>query len=555
MKVRSIALASLALMSVIVPALAAAPVAAQTGNQSADGPMPEQSDSNWTVSELSQGGTSYADSPPSARIADNQIYWFVHWPADKPWAEEGEDQQWTYLKPGSKVQRNSIYLRTIRADPGTQERTLNIVYWTQGETVVENGNTTTTVDTVENATHVTKRVSLGQGWPMKEISLRRHDEPVRVTMWFEGAPEDARWTFKHESVATTAPANIQSQGDYLIRVLMEFVAPTVIGLFVIGWVIRRAIRKAGVGPQYGYAPWLFALAVGSGVSMLALYSDIASLLVDLPRVLSVLVVAIAGIVMLETFTSDARKAAFFQPEITNATSPSGDEARDILHGEWQTETIVKKPDGTTLLARPGLLPFLARWAGGGAVLQGAEALDTEIHLDGGDVDELYIVDPTADEPVDYDPEGWTLNLPDPEEEGWPSVLTTMGIFAGGAYALAQVTGPAIAAGAALVVGAWHWVEPTTTSAEVEGTSVHMREAWSTSLFMAQEVENAQTIEREREKRIEAEVQSEKDVEKALENQDATLIQSMHETDVERAIDNIDVPGEPDDEDQEVPADD
>ena len=73
-----------------------------------------ESGSEYTLSELRQDGTSYANSPDSVRLSGSEMYWMIHWPAGLS-GNPGDpsDSYWRYLSPDDVVDRNSVWLRSI----------------------------------------------------------------------------------------------------------------------------------------------------------------------------------------------------------------------------------------------------------------------------------------------------------------------------------------------------------------------------------------------------------------------------------------------------------
>ncbi|MFW5905848.1 MAG: hypothetical protein ACOCUO_03295, partial [archaeon] len=291
MKAKTFIVALLALL--LVGSLLAVPAIAQDDDDEQD----------YTLSELRQGGSQLSNSPDSVRSADGRMYWAIYWPANALLSNPGdpEDDDWEFLSPDETVERNSIYLRTILQDRDAEEMTIKVAYWREGEREVEDGNSTATESYVKDLTVDTQEVSFEKGWAMEEIDLRKSDEPRQVTIWAEDN-EELRWTFTHESVATSQTAGIQTEGDYLTRASLEFVIPIIVGVFLVGGLVAGALRRAGKGPGWGYAKWALTLTIGSVFVLVTQFSSATEVLVNAPRILAALVVAIVAIVMLETYT-------------------------------------------------------------------------------------------------------------------------------------------------------------------------------------------------------------------------------------------------------------
>ena len=121
-----------------------------------------------------------------------------------------------------------------------------------------------------------------------------------MTIWIDGLGDEARWTLRHHSIATTNAAGIDSEGDYLYRASTEFIIPIIIGTFAVSKLRNRALDAAGVGPMWGLAPWIVLITVLSGFVLIGMFGSFAELFVHLPLILAVYVTAIIGVVLLES---------------------------------------------------------------------------------------------------------------------------------------------------------------------------------------------------------------------------------------------------------------
>jgi hypothetical protein len=486
----------------------AAPLVATVGAQSS-------SSSDLTVDELARDGTHY--KKPSARIAGGHVYWLTHTPASKPWQDEKD------LVDTKVIRSDQLYLNSIRTASEQKTATVKIAFWERKTRTVETENGTTTETVAANVSVVTREVQLGKGWPTATIDLPEHQESVRMTMWLESAPDEARWTLVHHSSPYAASAGINDQGDYLISAVKDFIAPTLVGAFVIGWVVKRALERAGVGPMWGYGPWVILLSLGVGTAVFGLFGSLAAVFVNLPHIIAGFVVGVIGVVVLETYEVGVSDARFIQPDPTAARSASGEHAVDARKARERSERIIKTPDEKVAIVRKGLRPFLARVFGSTATLEGVERLDTRIEYTQGEADELYVVSPNADEVLEYDPEGfeWSAN---------PLIVLAAALVAGVGlnHYVGQLAGVAAGLGA-FALGSVLYLEATDGYARIKPAPAHLRSAWVSSMFLQKEADEAETLQESRRKRVEEKAKNQKDVEEALEDQDQTLIEAMHST--------------------------
>ncbi|MFB6134876.1 MAG: hypothetical protein ABEJ55_07800, partial [Halanaeroarchaeum sp.] len=161
---------------------------------------------NLTLDDLTPGGEKPANAPPSIRQNGAYGEFAVKYLPTGLLVQEGEDSpSWRYMRPGTKVRRNSIQLWSKRAYNADQEEwVVWIAHWQKGEETISNGDgETRTVPAAENVTVYKKTVTFGPGYDKAEISLRSHyEEPVRTTMAVAKPGENpltdpgpTRWSF------------------------------------------------------------------------------------------------------------------------------------------------------------------------------------------------------------------------------------------------------------------------------------------------------------------------------------------------------------------------
>jgi hypothetical protein len=414
---------------------------------------------------------------------------------------------------------------TIQVGGGNQQETVNKVYWTTEEKVVstdENGNPVETETVLKDVTHDKQEVQFDGSFPMQEITLRNHEEPTQVTMWIDGE-DDARWTFTHQSIGTTESAGIDSVGDYWVNALMDFLLPISGGLFVIGILTRAAVERAGVGPRWGFVTWALLLLGGSMVGLM-MYSDLANLLVDAPFIASGLILAISGVVMLETWNIGLRKYLFLQMETEHATTPSGEEALDSVWLDAETHRVIEV-NGIPAIVKRGLFPFFSRVTGKAAYINDVAALDTEIKMPNSSWDRCIVVNSDSEEIVDYKSEGWEFNIPDPEEIGWVETALKLSLYSLAMYVLSTLVGGIVMVAGMIIITAIAYMRPRDGYANIVPASIHERTAVATVMYYNIIHDEAETIEALRKSKWQVEGKNEQDVEHALDERDATLIET------------------------------
>lgn len=527
----TVSLAALVLVGLLVAAPVVATVAVDgatastTNNQSASS---ASSSSEFTLSELKRDGTR--QNVDSVRMSDTgqRMYWLTYWPANDVFATPGSDEGGQYLPSNHSLGRDTVYLRTWAFSD--REETVHMVFWNRKTRTVEEGNTTVVEPYAANVNEVTREVTVDRGRPTVAIDLPNHQSQKRVTMWIEGS-EWARWTFRHKSLATTKPMQIDSVGDYLGSVIVDFLLWIVLGGFAVGSLCKTAIDRAGDGPGYGLTPWVIGLSLATGLGSLMFFESVASLVVNAHIVLSAYVVAIIAIVMLETYSTGVSKAMFLKPELTHAESPTGDDAFDMLDAELEAARIVRGTDGTVSVITRGFLPFLARAFGAKARLYNAERLRTRVNLQNSKWDELFVADPEADEILHYEPEGWKLETPPLDREHAPTYLAiAAAIGVGGAGIHYGSVSPWLVIGA-LGAGLLVWAAETVNGeAYVEPAPVHIRTAVASMFALAEDVDDAKTLDEAKEQLDRERVRKQRTIDEEVEKHDRTLVEEMLDPD-------------------------
>jgi len=528
----TVSLTALVLVCLLVAAPLVATVAVDgatattAANQSANSSSDQSGE--FSLEELKRDGTR--QNVDSVRMGDtsDRMFWLVYWPANDLFASPGSDQGGQYLPSNHTLGRDTVYLRMWAFSD--REETIHMVFWNEKTRTVEEGNTTVVEPYAANVNHVTREVTIDRGRPTVAIDLPNHQSQKRVTMWIEGK-DWARWTYRHKSLATTQSVQIDSAGDYLASVIVDFLVWIIAGGFVVGLTCKKAIDRAGDGPGYGLGPWVIGLSIATGLGSLIFYESVASLVVNAHMVLSAYVVAIIAIIMLETYSTGVSKAMFLKPELTYAQSPTGDDAWDMLDGQLEDQRIVRTTDGTVSVITRGLLPFLARACGATARLYNAEKLRTRVNLQNSRWDELFVADPEADEILHYEPEGWRLTTPslDREHAGTYGAIALSFVVGGAGIHYGGVS-PWLVIGT-LGAGLLLWAaEPVNGEAYVEPAPVHIRSAVATMFRLTEDVDDAKTLDQAKEQLDRERVRKQQEIEKEVEKHDRTLVEEALDPD-------------------------
>jgi hypothetical protein len=516
---------------------------ADGGSQTVD-----RGDSNatYSLSELRDGGDQLPGNDPSLRILGDgpQAMSLIHWPADEVLSDPGTDNNWLYVSPSTTVGRNSLYLRHFSIDGTDSPYTLKIAYWKVGEQRYEtDSGEVVTRQVAQNVTVDTVEVGFDAGFPAtQKIDLRQSDDTRRVTMWIEGEP-GVRWTFEHESIATTQAVEFTSWGGLLESAAWWWFLPLFIGAAIAAWGAKKLIERAGRFVGWGYSPWIAAFAIGGGLTALFAPVQAARAVVRYPWLLALAIVAFVTVLTLETLTDGVRRVRFVKDHLHERKSPSGDRAVESVKQTEKELTLVDRPDQPVHGAADGFRAFAARCAGARAPVKtvkpseeaddqgelnlNQDPLQTTVDIENGTVDEEIYVNPRAPGVVDYQREGWTWETPSPDDRsdmvkyGAGAVVLGLAALTVG-QALSWVLGAGVAAAGIVALS----VEPVNGRIRVWPAPFHYRTARASQRYLAKELDDAETIEEVQDRRIEEEMTTEREKMEAVDKADNTRIQAM-----------------------------
>jgi hypothetical protein len=521
------ALAAVLLVLSLLAAGASAPVAADSHGNSTD--------AEFTLEELRRGGQQISGAPPSLRWIGQDSGVWVDYTDPNPLQDTG-GSDWsakTLLKPGTTVPRNEIRLHRQGTQATADETlTVHIVYWETGPRTVRGERTTSEETVVENVTHTTQEVQFDGAFDVATIDLRPHyDRPRQVTMWVEGSEQTARWRFRHKSLESTRalPAWVDSRGDLLLWTAQNVLLPMFVAMLVLAGLVMWGRKRAAAGPQNGYVWWIFVIALGALFATAAAWQWFSSIFVQAPAILAVTAAAIAMVPVVESQDESVRDVLTIKPEVTDATTAGGEMGKDILRMESKGIKLADTPQGETLVLRPGILAYLSRLLGGGAVLK--EQIDTTVAVHRHPkYDEAIWVDPQREKPIRYKREGIKLWDPPTRLKGGAVGLA---IVALGGLATATWVGTAIpgAVLAALPIV----MSVRKGEAEIHPAPMHFRAAHTTALFLSEEADQAATMEQALEEAYEERASVHTKIEERSDHRDSSLVESTVGVEIDAAV--------------------
>ncbi|WP_435145926.1 hypothetical protein [Halobaculum sp. P14] len=403
---------------------------------------------NLTLEELVPGGTKPANAPASIRQNGRYGEFAVKNLPTGLLVNEAEDSpSWRYMEPGTTVNRNYIQLWSKRPYGADSEQyVVEIAHYRVGqETVTAEDGSTSTRKAAVNVTRYSRTVDFSGGYDFAKISLNDHyNQKVRTVMCVRGPnepsclenPGDTRWTFYHKSSKATLPIETNSAGARLAwgitALLLPFFGATVTTLY--GG--RKAVERAKAGPQISAIWWVLTAVAGMLFLVLA-WDWLSATLIRAPYLVSAAGGILLGVIAVEWFGRTTYGAGFLQFHLDDGFDPtdpesvteavedgghaeaaeeaakSGDpqEAPGVLKATFTVAKFARGDTGERSSIRKGLRKFWARARGASSDLETDGNMQTRIDVD-GPIEELYLLDPEDDDPLEYEPEHHSIEFPD-----------------------------------------------------------------------------------------------------------------------------------------------
>ena len=413
----------------------------------ADGGDGGAADRQLTLEELSPGGTKPANAPASIRANGKYGEFAVKTLPTGLLVDESErSASWRYMESGQTVRRNYLQIWSKRSyGAERQNYTVEVAHYQvdQIQEETEDG-TTRNRKVAQNVTTYERSITFGGGYDIERIDLQEHyEERVRTVMCIRQPdersclenPGDARWTFHHSSSKATLPIETNSAGARLgwgmVSLLLPFFAGSVITLY--GG--RKAVERAKAGPQISAIWWVMA-AVGGILFVVVAWDWVSGTLIRAPWLVSAAGGILLGVIAVEWFGRRTYGAAFLQFRMGEGFDPSDpaevQEAAESVQGGETGEGdsgggpedapgklkahmhISRFAQGDTnarSAIRKGLRKFWARARGASADLEVEGNMQTKIDVE-GPVEEMYLLDPEQDQPLEYQPEHHRIQWPD-----------------------------------------------------------------------------------------------------------------------------------------------
>ncbi|QLG64041.1 hypothetical protein HUG12_10825 [Halorarum salinum] len=400
---------------------------------------------NLTLEELTPGGEKPANAPDSIRQNGQYGEFAVKTLPTGLLVDEAEDSNsWRYMQPGETVKRNHLQLWSKRAYGVPEEDyVVEVAHYQVGQkTVTHEDGTTSQQRAAVNVTTYSRSVTFAGGYDYAEIDLREHyDDRVRTVMCVRGPtdpsclrnPTDTRWTFYHASSQATLPVETNSAGARLGWGMLSLLFPFFISTVFTLYGGRKAVEKAKAGPQISAIWWVLTAVVGMFFVVLA-WDWMSATLIRAPYLVSAAGGILLGVIAVEWFGRTTYGAGFLQFQLADGFDPTdpdaveeaakeaeeaeeaeedGDpkDAPGVLKARFNVAKFARGDTGERSAIRKGIRRFWARARGATSDLEVEGNMQTRIEVD-GPIEELYLLDPEDEAPLDYQPEHHALEWPD-----------------------------------------------------------------------------------------------------------------------------------------------
>jgi hypothetical protein len=523
--------AAVLLVASVVSPLAAASggAAASNGLTTAQVAEQNQTDDTPALEELRAGGEKPANAPPSVRASGTYSEYALKSLPTGLWVDEENPSSWRYLESGTDVKRDTVQLWSKRGyGASSKDVTVRVAHYQTRERT--RNNETERVAT--NVTTYSTTATLGGGYDFVDVALRSHYQSSYNTVVCvdDGGncltnPNGLRWHFNHQTSAAMQATSVDSEGDKIAWglgfVLLPFLGSSL--SFLYG--ARKAIEAAKSKP---YIPWWVGIVavIATPIVLFGFWDQIVATSVRAPWALSLLGGALTGLVAAIWFGANRQRSMFFRlrpqdyvdvppEEGGNEAVADGGETEEAQPGRASSALVadlipanmVHGKNGERYHVSKGFWNWIARVRGATAALEADEEggeLQTRVEVDRGPYEELYFLDPEADdeEVLDYEREGHDWGLPKilwKDEDGWHlnvNLLASGGFVFGISSLLGEVLLASAEIGlliAGLVVGVRHFATPSDGTLKARLANIHYQRALPTVITNAHEISEASSV--------------------------------------------------------------
>lgn len=402
-------------------------------------------DRKLSLEELAPGGTKPANAPNSIRQNGKYGEFAVKQLPTGLLVDESErSPSWRYLRAGQTVKRDYVQVWSKRAyGADNQDYAVEIAHYKVGEETIETDDGTRSRKIATNVTRYERTVSFSGGYDYAQIDLRSHyDQAMKTVMCVRQPnepsclenPGDSRWRFIHKSSKATLPIETNSAGSRLTWGIISLMLPFFAATTVVLYAGRKAVERAKAGPQIS-ALWWFLTAVAGIMFLIVAWDWLSGTLIRAPWLVAMAGGGLLGLIAVEWFGRSTYGAGFLQFRLADGFDPTdpadveeavqeAQEGRDpaaekggpedapgVLKASLHIAKFARGDTGARSAIRKGLRRFWARARGATADLEVDGNMQTRIDVD-GPIEELYLLDPEAEDPLEYEPEHHALEFPD-----------------------------------------------------------------------------------------------------------------------------------------------
>jgi hypothetical protein len=263
-----------------------------------------------------------------------------------------------------------------------------------------------------------------------------------------------------------------------------------------------------------------------------------------------------------TDPSEVEDALEAEPD-ADETGESTD-APGVLNAKFTIARFARGDTGERAVIRKGLRKFWARARGATATLETDGNPQTKIEVD-GPIEELYLLDPEDEDPMDYDPESHAIEFPDLityDEDGTTQLHPVPWLAGLGALGFSWLAGDLIAGSGvlglfigAVLVFATKVARPREGELFANLAPIHYHHAVGTMLTHARGLADAKSWDDWFRNYAESEAESHADRKELLDDRSESQLEELYDRYVGQSAGDAPVKGRNGDSRQEAPSDD
>lgn len=363
--------AVLAVVVVLSSVLAGVAVAGGDSGQNGTPASGSGASGNWTLEEIERGGQQIGeDANPSKRWLGYDGSAYLSYRETNFIRELGQKEP-SYAvdhvaHSGKLVDTNTVTLHVNRKR-SAKPRTVHVVVVAADpeSRMVERNNATVRERYAANVTTKTMEVSLTGATDTIEVSLPNHPDETHKVLVYIKEYDSARWSFDHQSIATTASLPFgPTWSSFMPWLVSRFVI--LVGAGAVGaiYLADKTLKEVGPGPGKSMGWWLFMGGLALYMGLYFHFGSFVRFLVTVPVAMALAVDLLVYIAAL-TYMSDVKQVLFERLLTTEVENPLGEAVPDIETEQGRTVHVMETDEHGVyeLVQHDNLKQFIIRALG------------------------------------------------------------------------------------------------------------------------------------------------------------------------------------------------